>query len=332
MTSAKVSDLDYINFLIATPSDYSCTEASKVQPSSDDAPSHDAITRFLHRHPPNTDLLWHEAKPLVKRHQGILSVDETVLDKFYANAMDLVQWQWSGRHGRVVKGISLTTLLWTDGDQHIPCDYRLYEKQVDGKTKNDHCREMLTEAVRRGFEPRCVAFDSWFSSIANLKHIRDLGWVWLTRLRSNRLVNPDGTGNRPIREVELPTDRGIRVHLKKYGFVQVFKTVAPDGSVDYWATNDLSMDALERLKFGEWEWSIEDYHRGLKQCCGVDRAQVRSSGGQRTHIGCAIRAFLRFEEHFHTTGVSWYEAKRSIVRSAVRQFLRFPCLESTAYS
>ena len=98
-----------------------------------------------------------------------------VLDKFYATSMDLVQWQWSGCHGRVVKGISLTTLMWTDGDRHVPCDYRIYEKQADGKTKNDHCRDMLTAAAHRGFEPRCVAFDSWFSSLANLKHIRDLG-------------------------------------------------------------------------------------------------------------------------------------------------------------
>lgn len=240
------------------------------------------------RYPPNTDRLWQEAQPLVKRHQGILSIDETVLDRFHATAMDLVKWQWSGRHGRVVKGISLTTLLWTDGGQHIPCDYRLYEKPVDGKTKNDHCRDMLTEAAHRGFEPRCVAFDSWFSSCDTLKYIRDLGWVWLTRLRSNRSVNPDGQGNRSIREVELPINQGTRVHLTKYGFVQVFKTVAPDDSVDFWATNDISMDALERLQLGEWEWLIEDYHRGLKQCCGVDQAQVRSSRGQLNHIDYAI--------------------------------------------
>jgi len=331
MNRAKVSATDYINFLIATPSDYSCTEASRVQPLVEEAPSHDAITRFLHRHPPTTEQLWQEAQPLVNRHGGILSIDETVLDKFYATSMELVQWQWSGRHARVVKGISLTTLLWTDGDCHIPCDYRLYEKQADGKTKNAHCRDMLTEAARRGFEPRCVAFDSWFSSLGNLKHIRDLGWVWLTRLRRNRLVNPDNTGNRPLCEVELPEAGGTSVHLKGYGFIQVFKTVAQNGNVDYWATNDLSMNALERLQFGEWEWLIEDYHRGLKQCCGVDQAQVRSSRGQRNHIDCAIRAFLRFEKHFYTTGVSWYEAKRSIVRHAVRQFLSCPQLDSFAY-
>ena len=99
------------------------------------------------------------------------------------------------------------------------------------------------------------------------------------------------------------------VHLEGYGLVRVFKIVARDGDIEYWATNDLAMDELERLRLAEWCWAIEDYHRGLKQCCGVERSQVRVGAAQRNHIGLAIRAFLRLERHFFTTGVSWYEAK-----------------------
>ena len=95
---------------------------------------------------------------------GILVIDDTVLDTIYAEHMALVSRQWSGKHKRVVKGINLTTLLWSDGDKHLPCDYRLYEKAVDGATKNDHFRAMLTTAHGRVFRPACVAFDSWFSA------------------------------------------------------------------------------------------------------------------------------------------------------------------------
>jgi hypothetical protein len=63
---------------------------------------------------------------------------------------------------------------------------------------------------------------------------------------------------------------GTVVHLKGYGFIQVFKIVAPDGDIDYWATNDLQMMPLKRQQWAEFEWSIEQYHRGLKQCCGVE--------------------------------------------------------------
>ena len=106
--------------------------------------------------------------------------------------------------------------------------------------------------------------------------------------------------------------------------IRVFKIVAPDGDIDYWATDDLEMSELQRLQWAEFEWSIEEYHRGLKQCCGVEKAQVRSSRAQRNHIGCPIRAFLRLEMHWFNTGVSGYETKLRIVREAVRSYLAAP--------
>lgn len=84
------------------------------------------------------------------------------------------------------------------------------------------------------------------------------------------------------------------------------------------------MSQLRRLQLAEFAWSIEKYHRGLKQCCGVERSQVRASRGQRNHIGLAIRAFLRLEIHWFTTGISWFEAKVNIVREAVRSYLANP--------
>ena len=296
-----------------------------MQPASDKPPAHDAINRLLHRQEPSSETLWQEAKGYVGLSHGLLVIDDTVLDKLYAQHMELVSRQWSGKHKRVVKGINLTTLLWSDGDKHIPCDYRLYEKAADGATKNDHFRAMLTTAHERGFHPECVAFDSWFSALANLKLIARYGWRWLTRLKRNRLVNPDRSGNRAISAIEVGA-QGRVVHLKGYGMVRVFKIVAPNGDIDYWATNDLQMDELQRLKWAEFEWSIEEYHRGLKQCCGVEKAQVRSSRAQRNHIGFAIRAFLRLEMHWFNTGISWYEAKFSIVRDAVRSYLTAPTI------
>jgi putative transposase len=104
----------------------------------------------------------------------------------------------------------------------------------------------------------------------------------------------------------------------------VFEIVAPNGDIDYWATNDLGMGELQRLQFDEFGWAIEECHRGLKQCYGAERAQVRSSRAQRNHVGLAIRAFLRLELHWFATGISWSEAKFAIVRDAIRAYLSTP--------
>jgi len=323
MNPPKVNEYDYINFLIATQKAYSCTEAERVQPESDNPPAHDAITRLLHRIEPSAQALWSEAQKHISKEMGILVIDDSTLDKFYAEKMELVTRHWSGKHGQVVQGINLITLLWTEGDRHIPLDYRFYEKSVDGATKNEHFRSMLKTAEERGFAPACVVFDSWYSSLDNLKLVRSYSWVWLTRLKRNRHVNPDNTGNRPVCEVDIsPT--GTVVHLKGYGFVKVFKIVAPDGDIDYWATNHLNLGELQRLQWSEFAWAIEEYHRGLKQCCGAERSQVRASRAQRNHICLAFRAFLRLELHWFTTGISWYEAKLGIVRDAVRVYLATP--------
>ena len=57
---------------------------------------------------------------------------------------------------------------------------------------------MIATANDRGFRPECVVFDSWYSSLKNLKTIRQYQWQWLTQLKSNRQVNLDKRGNQPI--------------------------------------------------------------------------------------------------------------------------------------
>ncbi|HEX5505242.1 MAG TPA: transposase [Thermomicrobiales bacterium] len=331
MNAPKCSAVEYINYLVASPRAVSGTEAARAQPAQPDPPAHDAFTRLLHRLEPDSATLWAEARPLVRRAAGVLVLDDSTLDKPYARQMGLVTRHWSGKHRRVVRGINLLTLLWTDGEALIPCDYRLYEKAVDGLTKNDHFRAMLEVAAARGFAPACVAFDSWYASLENLKALRGRGWRWLTQFKANRLVNPDGSGTRPLGECAI-SETGTRVHLQGYGFVLVFLIVSPDGDKEYWATDDLVMGELTRLKYAEWAWGIEVYHRGLKQHCGVERAQVRAARAQRNHIGCALRAFLRLEQHRLVTGVSWWEAKTSLIRDAVRSYLTHPryTLSSTA--
>jgi len=47
-------------------------------------------------------------------------------------------------------------LLWTDGARCVPIDYRVFDKDRNGKTKNDCFAEMLLAAFERGFNPQLV--------------------------------------------------------------------------------------------------------------------------------------------------------------------------------
>ncbi|WML68219.1 MAG: hypothetical protein METHP_01816 [Methanoregula sp. SKADARSKE-2] len=107
---------------------------------------------------------------------------------------------------------------------------------------------MLRAAKERKFQPGCVIFDSWYSSIANLKLIRTLKWHWCTRLKSNRLVDPDNTYNRSVSEIEIPPE-GRVVHLRQYGFIKLFRIVHSDKEPEHWATDilDASETSQKRL-------------------------------------------------------------------------------------
>lgn len=331
MNPPKCDELDYINFLVAAQRTFSAVEAAKTQPNGVDGPAHDAYTRLLQRIQSDGAALWQEVEPLVVRDQGVLVIDDTTLDKPYAAKMALVTRHWSGKHHRVVQGINLISLVWTDGLSRLPCDFRVYNKAQDGLSKNDHFVHMVQQAKARGFAPELVLFDSWYASLTNLKRVRDCGWDWLTQLKCNRLVSIDRTGNRPIRDILIPAT-GCVVHLKGYGWVKVFKTVGTNGDVEYWATNKLDM-TLEQCAFYALDaWEVEVYHRGLKQFTGVERAQFRLERAQRNHIGLAIRAFVRLEAYRLRQGISWFEAKTGIIRQAIRAYLAHPwlTLESTA--
>ena len=100
--------------------------------------------------------------------------------KEYSFKIEAAYFQWSGKHHKVVKGIRLITLIWTDGIVSFPIDYRIYDKNVDDKTKNDHLQDMVNTAFKRGFNPSFIMFDSWYSGIENLKLINRLGWFFFT--------------------------------------------------------------------------------------------------------------------------------------------------------
>lgn len=331
MNAPKVDELDYINFLIAAQRVFSTVEAAKVSPEGLRQPAHDAYTRLLQRTPPDSRALWQEVQPLVKRTSGVLVIDDSTLDKPYARHMALVTRHWSGKHGRVVQGINLISLVWSDGDARLPCDFRVYNKAQDGLSKNDHFQHMVQQAHERGFEPELVAFDSWYASLPNLKVLRELDMVWLTQLKRNRQVSVDRSGNRAVSELIIPVS-GLLVHLKGYGWIKVFRTVGTNGDAEYWATSKLDMTIQQAAEHALDAWQIEVYHRGLKQFTGIERGQFRLEIAQRNHIGLAIRAFVRLEVHRLHRQLSYFETKTAVIRDAMRAYLTHPTLvlESSA--
>ena len=100
MKVPKVFDVDYIQFLIAAQRAYTCANAARCAQTA----SHDCLYTLLSRLPRDT-ALWHEVEPLIDKRHGFLVVDDTTLDKPYAQKMSLVTRHWSGKHNSVVSDV-----------------------------------------------------------------------------------------------------------------------------------------------------------------------------------------------------------------------------------
>jgi hypothetical protein len=176
---------------------------------------------------------------------------------------------------------------------------------------------MLSLAKSRGLKPQAVVFDSWYSSLKNLKAIRDHGWIWVTSLRKNRKVNRDE--NRE--DLQIP-DGGLSVHLRGYGWVTVFKFEAKNGRIDYITTNmkEPTRDAVDGIM--KARWSIEVYHRELKQTCGIERCQARTGRAQRNHICLAIKAWIDRHIRRINQKISFYQQTWDVIKPAIRDSMR----------
>ncbi|AWK13514.1 hypothetical protein SK355_06015 [Candidatus Fukatsuia symbiotica] len=103
-----------------------------------------------------------------------------------------------------------------------------------------------------------------YSSLDNLNAIRSPGWIGVTTLRKNRIVNRNVT----LASLDIP-EEGLSVHLRGDGWVTVFKFVTKHGRIDYVATNKENPTREQMKAVTEARWSVEVYHREIKQTCGI---------------------------------------------------------------
>jgi hypothetical protein len=117
---------------------------------------------------------------------GYLIVDDTVVATPYARLLGEAAWVWSQKDRKVLLGVSVVLLVWTDGQMRIPLAFRVWHK--GGASKCDLALELLSYARNRlRCKPAFVLFDSWYPSKQLLKRLRDYGWYFVCQLKKTRV-------------------------------------------------------------------------------------------------------------------------------------------------
>lgn len=82
--------------------------------------------------------------------------------------------------------------------------------------------------------------------------------------------------------IDVP-EGGLNAYLKGFGLVRVFRKVFKDGDVSYYGSDVLKAGADEYGELFGLGWRIEQYHRGIKQCCGVESFCEKRPCGDKSY-------------------------------------------------
>jgi len=265
--------------------------------------------------------------------------DDTVLDKNFSHAIELVRRQYSGNAHGIIKGIGVVTCVYVNPelDQFWLIDYRLYDPDGDGKTKLDHVREMLTNVVYQKQLPfHAVLMDTWYATKDLMLLIESLSKTYYCPIKDNRQVDDSG-GERPFQRMdtlvwsaaELRSGKTIKIKgFPRDHKVRVFRVETSTRRTDWVVTNDPAQDSTEATqKVCGFRWKIEQLHREGKQVTGLERCQCRKARIQRNHIACAFLVWVRLKELATDAGQTIYQLKHGLLDDYLIQQLKNPSLK-----
>ncbi|WP_442923313.1 IS701 family transposase [Microcoleus sp. A2-D3] len=324
-STAQCNREKYILFLLLEPKFGGCNRLAEILGDV----SHDSINRFLLRERYEPKDLFETARKIINLEGGILSIDDTVIGKPYSDPKKskLMGRFWSGKYHKTMIGLNLITLYYSDiNGNSVPINYRIYDRE-EGKTKNQYFREMMTEIMNWGVKPKIVTGDSWYSGVENLKFLRNQKLDFLFAVKKNRTISSEPQKYCAVGIVDIP-DEGIITHLKEFGFIKLFRKVfKKDDSRHYilYLPNSEKLGQTTRSQFvtiHDIHWGIENFHRAIKQVCGICRFMVRDTNAIKTHIFCSLQAFVKLEWMRSEKIIgNWYQVQRNMFTLVIREHI-----------
>jgi len=335
----------YTDFLLTTVHQATATGLSKVV---DGAVSHDSITRLLTENEFSSKDLWHSVKPLVRQHQtedGCLIFDDSIIEKQYTDESPLVCWHFDHSTNRGVKGINLLTAFYHTHhpDQELPlrvpvsfelilktvhfCDLKTKkEKRQSPVTKNELLRQMVQQSIHNQLKFKYVLADSWFGSSENMLFIHRKKKFFIFDMKSNRKTalsekdRNDGQWTR-IDELDIPDNTPTKVWLKDLEIPvlltkQVFKNKNQSVGVRFLVSNDFSLSDDDFTTLYKKRWSVEEYHKSLKQNAAIAKSPARTVKTQSNHLFASILAYVKLEKLKFVQQLNHFAIKSKIYLAA----------------
>jgi putative transposase len=237
--------------------------------------------------------------------RGYLILDDVLIQRYRSGKLGLKKARDTST-GAWVFGLSLVVLAWTDGKRRIPLAFLPYFGEEESKL--DLALALLEWAKEAGFRPEGVLFDAWYAARQVLEWLHAHGWPFVTRLRSNRVLDGVQLGRHGgTRWVKAGRLRGLTFA------VGVLKRGGKFYGTDRESWWGVGMREIYRLR-----QAIEEIFRGLQQELGWTGHRHWRRARLLAHLALGLVAYGLIERQREGLGLSFYQCRRRLIAGKLK--------------
>lgn len=335
----------YTDYLLTTVHQATATGLSNLV---DGSISHDGISRLLSKNDFSSKDLWKSVKKTVRKHESesaCLIFDDSIIEKPYTDENALICWHYDHSKGKNVKGINLLTAFYhsqskdSDLPLRVPVSFELIrktlhfcdlktrkEKRKSEITKNELLQQMVQQNIHNQLKFKYVLADSWYGSSGNMLFIHKKKKKFIFEMKGNRLTAlSDKARNKGqwtrMNQLDIPDNTAIKVWLKDLQISvlltkQVFTNKDSSIGVRFLVSNDFSLSDDDFTTIYKKRWSVEEYHKSLKQNAAVAKSPTRTIKTQSNHFFAAILAYVKLEKLKFINQMNHFAMKSKIYLAA----------------
>jgi len=313
----------YLGGLITLPS----KTISRIAAASTTHKDQSSVNRFLTSSDWDEEMLQErylkKVKHLFHREQTSLIIDDSISKKTGEHIED-TQYHKDHCSNGYVFGHQIVTALIKAKDKVLPIFPKLYSKKTESKI------ELAKELIQLAFKKiriNEVIIDSWYMATDIIKFCLKRNLDVIGCLKSNRKVSFDRgeriklkTYFKKLKEKDFQPmiidDATYHIHekivrIKHIGFVKILISQEWKKEEKKWSkpfylmSTDVKKSAVQIVRIYANRWSIETFHRDIKQNFGLEACQVRGRKGIIRHLILVTLAYavLKFWMSLH--GVVW---------------------------
>ena len=335
----------YTDYLLSSFGQTSATGLSRLV---DGEITHDSVSRFLSGNEFNSKTLWQKIKPLVRRYEttnACLIFDDVIVEKPYTDENEMVCWHFDHSKGKSVKGVNMLNAFYHTQNMEMSQPLRLpigfqiilktivfceiKTKKIKRKspiTKNELLRSMITQAIHNQLKFKYILADSWFGSAENMRFIQKKKKFFIFDMKTNRMAalsekNRNAGHWTRIDELDIPNNTPVKVWLKDLEFPvllnkQIFTNKNQSTGVRFLVSNDFSLSDDDFTTLYKKRWSVEEYHKSLKQNAAISKSPTRTVKTLSNHFFASIMAYVKLENLKFSSKLNHFAMKSKIYLAA----------------